>query len=82
MGWNGKIYEFSGIDLWTWLFNKRPCPKCGGKLKRKSSKKYLRTGMVTRIGYGDEYRLTRFLKCESCGQVWTEKMLEEKWYKK
>ena len=74
MGWYGASYEISSLEFFDWIFNKKVCPKCGGKLKRQSVKRHIKKGWYDGR-YGDHYKVRLFFKCTVCEKIWTREKL-------
>ena len=78
-GGKGKTYRyhFGGIvGFFKFLFAKKICQKCDGKLKRTSEKAYSGKTQATDNEYVmDTYDVTILYKCEDCGAVFSPKDL-------
>ena len=85
-GWGHKwtnVYEYDVgfIGILFWLFNKKTCPKCLGKVKRKREIKLMqkRTNKGA-FGTPAEYKVKHNFVCEDCGKEFTfNQVREQKW---
>jgi len=65
-------YDVGPIGILMWLFNKKPCPKCSGKVKRKRKVKLVK--QRSNEGFGGSpavYKVTHGFVCEDCGKYFT-----------
>jgi len=71
-GGHNYIPDVYVIGFFAWLFNKKPCPKCGGKVKRKREVKLVKKSKNK--GWAKtpaEYSISHGFICESCGRKFT-----------
>lgn len=80
-------FDLTFSELIKLLFYKKLCPTCGGKLQRKTEKKYIKTGWDSMNGttyYADQYRLRFYYVCKPCNhnvelhEIGRKKQLNEK----
>ena len=76
-------YDFSPREMWYFLFGKKVCPRCGGKLIRRKSYETIHGHMpyiddVSRIDHRKVKHYLYSYSCEQCGASFSLSDLAEK----
>jgi len=78
-------FDIELVDLWMFLFGRKHCLRCGGRLRRRWEKVSRGSGMSWELHgaslkgtYGDRYDVKPFYDCRACGLSYTLGQLRQR----
>ncbi|NSB34555.1 uncharacterized protein with PIN domain [Clostridium saccharoperbutylacetonicum] len=78
---NIKEWTFEFKELKYFFFNRKVCKKCGTKMKKVTSEKYIGMkkfkGIVTGLSYDKAYEVEIFYYCPKCDKKYSLEELAE-----